>query len=193
MDKYITSQITAILETQNHLNEQKGTRTSADNFTTRGTKIRNHRATTTYSRRHEQDSYRKTLIMQTLISLEQLRESLVNVKYPLYIWPSGHPLILSKLRQIELDFSSNEYLERLYSFVNGINRQHRTWNSDQIVRPEPMVLAGFSYDGEDDKVVCKSCGAISDVNDWSDDDEDYAFTMHRRTGSSHCEFLRKFD
>ena len=56
-----------------------------------------------------------------------------------------------------------------------------------------MVSAGFSYDGEDDTVVCKSCGAISDVNDWSDDDEDYAFSKHREAVNGPCEFLRIFD
>lgn len=142
---------------------------------------------------HAYNLYRKNVLERLLLSLEQLREALDSLRSPHYIWPSGRPLILSKGRQIEPDFSTNEHMERLYSFVNGTNRWHRTWNSDQIVRPEPMVSAGFSYDGEDDKVVCKSCGAISDVNDWSDDDEDYAFTMHRRMGSSHCEFLRKFD
>ena len=167
---------------------------SADIIVFHRTKVRNAKSKmNTSSQCRAYNLYRKIVLEGGLVSLEQLTEGLDSVKRPHYIWPSGHPLILSKERQIEHNFFSNEHTERLHSFVYGKNKRHRTWNNDQIVRPEPMVSAGFSYDGEDDKVVCKSCGAISDVNDWSDDDEDYAFSKHREAVNGPCEFLRIFD
>lgn len=191
----ILKELESNLQKEDELKEQVKEKLPADIFVFHRTKVRNAKSKmNTSSQCRTYILHRKNVLEGVLVSLEQLTEALVNVKYPHYIWPSGHPLILSQLRQIEEhDFSSSEYLERLYSFVHGINRRHHAWNSDQIVRPEPMVSAGFSYDGEDDTVVCKSCGAISDVNDWSDDDEDYAFSKHREAVNGPCEFLRIFD
>jgi hypothetical protein len=177
------------LQKEDELKELKA-KLPADFIVFHRIKVRNAKSKmNTSSQCHAYYLYRKNV----QVSSEQLTESLGSVKRPHYIWPSGHPLILSKERQIELDFHSNNHTERLHSFVYGKNKRERTWNRDQIVRPEPMVSAGFSYDGEDNKVVCKSCGAISDVNDWSDDDEDYAFNKHREAVNGSCEFLRIFN
>ena len=195
LQEQILKEIESNLLKEDELKEQvKDIIQSADSIVFHRTKVRNAKSKmNTSSQCRAYNLYRKNVLEGGLVSLEQLTEGLDSVKHPHYIWPSGHPLILSKERQIEHDFSSNEHTERLHSFVYGKNERHRTWNSDQIVRPEPMVSAGFSYDGEDDKVVCKSCGAISDVNDWSDDDEDYAFSKHREAVNGPCEFLRIFD
>ena len=189
----ILKEIESNLQKEDELKELKA-KLPADIIVFHRIKVRNAKSKmNTSSQCHAYYLYRKNVQEGGLVSLEQLTESLGSVKRPHYIWPSGHPLILSKERQIEHNFFSNEHTERLHSFVYGKNKRHRTWNNDQIVRPEPMVSAGFSYDGEDDTVVCKSCGAISDVNDWSDDDEDYAFSKHREAVNGPCEFLRIFD
>jgi hypothetical protein len=187
----ILKEIESNLQNEDKLKELKA-KLPADIIVFHGIKVRNAKSKmNTSSQCHAYYLYRNRKNVQ--VSLEQLTESLGSVKRPHYIWPSGHPLILSKERQIEPHFYSNNHTERLHSFVLGKNKRERAWNSDQIVRPEPMVSAGFSYDGEDNKVVCKSCGAISDVNDWSDDDEDYAFNKHREAVNGSCEFLRIFN
>ena len=195
LQEQILKEIGSNLQKEDELKDQgKDIIQPADIIVFHRTKVRNAKSKmNTSSQCRAYNLLGKNVLEGVPVSLEQLTEALSRVKRPHYIWPSGHPLILSQERQREHDFSSNEHTERLHSFVYGKNKRRRTWNSDQIVRPEPMVSAGFSYDGEDDKVVCKSCGAISDVNDWSDDDEDYAFSKHREAVNGPCEFLRIFD
>ncbi|CAG2186111.1 unnamed protein product [Mytilus edulis] len=52
-----------------------------------------------------------------------------------------------------------------------------------------FVNAGFSYCGVQSKVVCDQCGFESTTDDWSDDDDDYAISIHRQT-QTECPFLK---
>jgi hypothetical protein len=74
-------------------------------------------------------------------------KSLGSVKRPHYIWPSGHPLILSKERQIEHNFFSNEHgknvqelelvsLEQLTESLGSVKRPHYIWPSGH-----PLILS----------------------------------------------------
>ncbi|XP_063402273.1 uncharacterized protein LOC134686536 [Mytilus trossulus] len=103
-------------------------------------------------------------------------------------WPSGHPLLPFKVRFIEELTYENEYMERLQSFLLKKNKRKRNWPDENIVRPEPLVNAGFSYEGNDDEVVCKSCRFKSKTDNWLDDDDDYAINIHRQT-QNDCAFL----
>ncbi|XP_071137533.1 uncharacterized protein [Mytilus edulis] len=103
-------------------------------------------------------------------------------------WPSGHPLLPFKVRFIEELAYDNEYMERLHSFLLQKNERNRNWPDKNIVRPEPLVNAGFSYEGNDDEVVCKSCHFKSKTDNWLDDDDDYAIGVHRQT-QNDCPFL----
>lgn len=138
----------------------------------------------------------KHIVLQVVISATHLRDSLHNIKSPFYIWPSGHHRLPSKLRRLEEmacidNIVYNPFLRRLLTFIDKSNVEHTAWPERQIVRPGPLASAGFSYDGHKEEVVCKSCGFKSDVSEWSDDDEDYALSVHMRSNNI-CDFLNSF-
>ncbi|XP_076078550.1 uncharacterized protein LOC143048649 isoform X2 [Mytilus galloprovincialis] len=108
---------------------------------------------------------------------------------PHVVWPSGHALLQHKIRFIAMSLFSNEYIKRLHTFLLGRNRNGKVWPDNCIVRPEPLVNAGFSYCGVQSKVVCDQCGFESTTDDWSDDDDDYAISIHRQT-QTECPFLK---
>lgn len=107
---------------------------------------------------------------------------------PHILWPNGHPLLPYKIRYIQHSNYSNSYMERLHSFLLNKNREGKRWPDDSTVSTEPLVTAGFSYDGNGDEVVCRSCGFTTHTDEWSDDDEQYAMSVHRNSGIP-CPFL----
>ncbi|XP_071137543.1 uncharacterized protein [Mytilus edulis] len=127
------------------------------------------------------------------IGLEQTKATgLLQQQYglpPSVSWPLGHAMLQYKIRFFVLSMYSNAYMERLQTFLLGRNINEKVWPDYCIVRPEPLVNAGFSYAGVQSNVVCDNCGFETNTEDWSDDDDDYAITIHRRT-PKECPFLR---
>lgn len=108
---------------------------------------------------------------------------------PHVFWPSSHPLLQYQIRSLKKCDGYSDYEKRLHSFLLKKNRRKQIWPERNTVRPEPLVNAGFSYDGNGAEVVCKSCGYVSSTDVWSDDDEEYAMEIHRRT-KRRCSFLK---
>lgn len=79
-------------------------------------------------------------------------------------------------------------MERLHSFLLQKNEENRNLSDKNIVRPDHLVNACFSYEGSDEEVVCKFCGFKSNTDNWLDDDDDYAIAIHRNTRVG-CSFL----
>lgn len=110
---------------------------------------------------------------------------------PYVVYPSGHPLLLAKIRVLVQSFLANAFTRRLHSFLLGDNPNLVSWPDDAIVRPLPLVLSGFSYDGNGKEVVCRDCGFRTNTDYWVDNDEKYGMTIHRK-GAAFCPFMETF-
>lgn len=142
--------------------------------------------------------YKLEILLQVMtvpITLKTLRDALQGVRRPFYLWSNDNGFMLSKIREIEKSSGSyrpNGYMERLSTFKCKNNPNGIIWNEDQMVKPEQLVSAGFSFDGKKDQVICKLCKCTSDVNTWDRNDDEYAFSVHKGL-SKDCKFVRTYD
>lgn len=90
------------------------------------------------------------------------------------------------------EMPGNSYITRMQSFTLGLNSRNTKWNNDRFVLVGPLVAAGLSYEGKGNNVVCNSCGFRCDTSLWRDNDEEYAFEMHRNGQIGACTFLSVF-
>lgn len=130
------------------------------------------------------------------ITLTLLRLGLQVLKRSSYLWSSDNYLILPKIREVpneNLDLQrplqSNSYMKRMSTFKSGNNAKGVIWNEEQIVKPEQLVAAGFSFDGKQDHVRCTSCECTSDVSKWNRNDDEYALSIHKGLAKD-CIFVR---
>ncbi|CAC5394450.1 unnamed protein product [Mytilus coruscus] len=132
--------------------------------------------------------------------VDQLKESVTERKYSVGIsswaqsvvtWPSGHQMLDPKVRILQQTSELNYFLERVQSFLLGTNPLHNIWPDEAVVRPGPLISAGFIYEGNNTEVVCRICGLESNTADWNRDDDDYAMYVHQQT-SSPCLFLERY-
>lgn len=129
-----------------------------------------------------------------LIEFATERKYLVNISsraLSVVTWPSGHQMLDPKVRILQQTNEFNDFQERVHSFLLGTNALHNIWPDEAVLRPGPLISAGFMYEGNNTEVVCRICGLKSNTADWKRDDEDYAMYVHQQT-SSPCIFLERY-
>ena len=172
------------------LNDSSGTSTGETNIKRK--KVRNKKPKIETASR--EIVYLKHVRWDVVFTLENLISALSLIgKLPEIPYVSDFDSLLPMRRLLTVKTSNPDaYTTRLHSFLLGFNDKNRTWDNTRFVWPNALVAAGFSYEGEDFIVVCRLCDCRSDTTLWINNDEEYAFKMHREGQRRFCAFLATF-